>query len=460
MALNSEWILNSIRRTFPLAQFLLAGVLVGCGEREKVAPESKVPPEIKSEVPPSRPFAFTAVTAKPIASLSVAVPKGIAFADVAQERGLKYVWPQQPRPMTALDAFGAGCAAFDADNDGWQDVLLIGDPTPALFRNLGDGRFEDLTAASGLKAVSGHWTGCAIGDFDGDGLLDVLLTGYHQLALFKNLGQLRFQEVTATAGLDLRNQGYWGASAGFMDLDGDQWLDLVILNYVVYGPDSKKYCEYAPGVRSGCAPRSYPPEQGQIWRNNGSGRFELVPTEQGMQQTHGVGLVLAFSDLDEASPPPTTVVRSRRWERTGRTSIAMGCWTSRSPTGKEIRSYCFRGWDSDCSWIARSKPSWLNGRRTAWGLVPSGLISRTTVGQTCSSSTGTSTTIRQRFMGRASHSGSRCLCFGTIKAGSLSTLFRNLVRTFIGRWSAEVRRLRTSTTTDESTCWRSIMRDQ
>lgn len=302
MASTSEWLLGSIcGATLFLRGTLLvvATFAVGCGEREPVAPEIKIASETKPDEPPSRPFAFDAVTTKSDVLLNTTVPGGISFVDVAQERGLKYVWPQQPRPMTALDAFGAGCAAFDADNDGWQDVLLVGDPTPSLFHNLGAGQFEDITAASGLKAITGHWTGCAIGDYDGDERLDVLLSGYHQLALFKNLGQSRFQDVTAAAGLDPLNQGYWGASAGFMDLDGDQWLDLVILNYVIYGPDSKKYCEYAPGVRSGCAPRSYPPEQGQIWRNNGSGGFELVPTEQGMQQTHGVGLVLTFSDLDD-----------------------------------------------------------------------------------------------------------------------------------------------------------------
>src|SRR5262249_8089014 len=162
-------------------------------------------------------------------------------------------------------------AAFDCDNDDWQDVLLVGDPHPSLFRNMGGGHFEDVTAGSGLAAVTGDWTGCAIGDYNGDGLLDVLLTGFHQLALYQNLGGMRFQEATTEAGLDPSNFGNWGAGAGFMDLDGDQWVDLVVLNYVVYGPESQQYCEYAPGVRSGCGPRTYPSERGRIWRNNGAG---------------------------------------------------------------------------------------------------------------------------------------------------------------------------------------------
>jgi hypothetical protein len=225
--------------------------------------------------------------------------ENVLYVDVARERGLTYVWPDQPRPMTAPEAFGSGCAAFDGDNDGWQDVLLVGDPAPALFRNLGDGRFTDVTGQSGLTAVNGDWTGCAIGDYDGDGLLDVLLTGNHHLALYKNLGGMKFRDVTAPAGLDPANYGNWGASAGFMDLDGDQWLDLVILNYVVYGPESKRYCEFAPGVRSGCGPKTYPSERGRICRNTGAAGFELVPDVQGMADTHGTALVLAFIDLDD-----------------------------------------------------------------------------------------------------------------------------------------------------------------
>ncbi len=226
--------------------------------------------------------------------------KRISFVDVAKERGLKCEWPEQPRPITALHAFGAGCAAFDGDNDGWQDVLLACDPHPKLFRNLEGDRFQDVSVDSGLTSVDGDWMGCAIGDYNGDGLLDVLMTGYHRLALYRNVGDLRFEVATEEAGLDRFNSGQWGSSAGFMDLDGDQYLDLVILNYVVFGPESKQYCEHRPGVLSGCNPRvTYPPERGQIWRNTGRAGFEPVPMSNGMDTTHGMALVLAFIDLDE-----------------------------------------------------------------------------------------------------------------------------------------------------------------
>lgn len=286
-----------------IVRLAVAGVaLAGCGDNaENVSDEPPREDRAPAQAATVRLPAGTARNhgrAKSTA-LRIGETRTISFSDVSRERGLQHEWPEQPRPVTALQAFGAGCAAFDGDNDGWQDVLLVCDPHPKLFRNLGGGRFEEVTRPSGLAAAEGDWMGCAVADYNGDGRLDVLLTGYRRLALFKNVGDLRFELATQDAGLDPLNDGLWGSSAGFVDLDGDQWLDLVTLNYVVFGPDSQQYCEHH-GVISGCNPRlTYPPERGRIWRNSGSGRFLPVPQSQGMEATHGMGLVLAFIDLDE-----------------------------------------------------------------------------------------------------------------------------------------------------------------
>lgn len=225
--------------------------------------------------------------------------RGVSFVDVAGDRGLTYAWPQQPRPWRVMEAFGCGCAAFDGDNDGWQDVLLVGAPHAALYRNCGKGQFENVTIDSCLSDIEGNWKGCAIGDYDGDGWLDILLTGYHCLALCRNLGGFKFAQVTEDAGLNVRNHGHWASSGGFMDLDGDGWLDLVIVNFIEFGRHSRQYCHNKSGVRMGCLPRSYPPERGEIWRNTRRGAFENVSGSAGMDQTHGVGLVLAFADVDD-----------------------------------------------------------------------------------------------------------------------------------------------------------------
>ncbi len=279
-------------------------LIAGCGTRESPqlpaeGSETLANAILPKSTSPTVTLSYPAVKLKSdVRSAESSIPQSISFVDVAMERGLVYEWPMQPRPMTALDAFGAGCAAFDFNDDGWVDILLVADPSPLLFRNEGGQGFTNVTDQSGLKSISGHWTGCAVGDYDGDGQLDLLLTGYHQLKLMKNIDGQKFSDETVSAGLDPSNQGYWGASAGFMDLDGDQWIDLVILNYVIYGPESQKYCEYSPGVISGCGPRTYSPEKGQIWRNNGGRGFELMPQSNGMNSTHGVGLVVAFHDIN------------------------------------------------------------------------------------------------------------------------------------------------------------------
>jgi hypothetical protein len=239
---------------------------------------------------------------------------GVEFAEVARERGLLHVWPRQLRPMTLRETFGCGCAAFDYDNDGLQDILLVADPHPLLYHNISGGNFQNVTAEAGFAEARRRrstsrppewtdWTGVAIGDYDGDGWLDVLLTGFHRLALYKNDNGTAFIDVTTRSGLDPSNHGHWGASAGFMDLDGDTSLDLVILNYVAFGPGSRQYCELAPGVVSGCPPNFYHPARGEIWRNTGQGAFALVPASAAMHDTSGVAMVLAFTDLDGDNRP-------------------------------------------------------------------------------------------------------------------------------------------------------------
>ena len=226
---------------------------------------------------------------------------GIDFVDVAASSGIVQTYPPQPRPLTALDAFGCGCGLFDHDDDGRLDIFLVADPHPRLYRGTTDGTFRDVSAETGLSRLSGdHWTGCAVGDENGDGRLDLLLTGFHRLALLRLGADGRYEEVTTDRGLDPANHGHWGTSAGFMDLDGDGDHDLVILNYVVFGPDVKRYCELVPGVISGCPPREYEPEFGEVWRNDGADGFTLVAPEiSGIAATSGIGLVLAFTDYDD-----------------------------------------------------------------------------------------------------------------------------------------------------------------
>jgi hypothetical protein len=229
-----------------------------------------------------------------------AVPgHGVRMENAADQMGLQFRWEKQPRPMRSVEAFGSGCAFLDYDDDGFQDVLLVSSDRIALYRNGEGKRFEDVTEATGLKVEKGYWTGCAAGDYDGDGWLDLLLTGYQRLALLHNEGGKRWIDVTTRAGLDPHNRKHWGSSAGFMDLDANGTLDLVLLNYVIFGPQTKQYCEFVEGIRSGCPPSTYDPEYAELWQNAGPGRFREVTGPSGLRNTHGKALVVAFTDLDE-----------------------------------------------------------------------------------------------------------------------------------------------------------------
>jgi enediyne biosynthesis protein E4 len=236
--------------------------------------------------------------ARPTAARAEAAQPGspVRFRDTAGEAGLRFGWGHGGKsPLTNLETFGCGCAFLDANEDGWLDVLLVGEPQCGLFLTQRNGTFTDATAASGLGFVRGIWKGCAAGDTDGDGHLDLLLTGYNTIALLRGRGDGTFTNATAASRL---RPGGWGSSAGFMDLDGDGDLDLVVGHYVVFGPKSPRYCELTPGVRTACPPRTYEPQFARLYRNNGDGTFTEASKQASMDTTRGKALVVAFSDYD------------------------------------------------------------------------------------------------------------------------------------------------------------------
>ena len=222
---------------------------------------------------------------------------------------MNFSWPPESKPLRILEATGGGCAFLDYNNDGWLDILLVTHPTVRLWGNSGKGQFVDITAESGLAGIEGYWRGCAVGDYDADGWPDLLLTGYKRLALLRNLPTesanrhpssvtRRFKNVTRAAGLSPDNRGHWALSAGFMPLGDSGRLDLVIVNYVRFGPDTPHFCTTEHGIRAGCAVNHYRPEFPELWRNDG-GRFRDVTAGSGFESAHGRGMTLAFADVNE-----------------------------------------------------------------------------------------------------------------------------------------------------------------
>ena len=128
--------------------------------------------------------------AQPAEASAAAAPR---FENVAAAAGLDFRWGHGGKtPLTNVETFGCGCAFLDANDDGWLDILLVGEPACGLFLNRKDGTFRDVSVQSGLAAVKGPWKGCAVGDYDNDGNLDLLLTGYKDIRLLRGCAVTTF----------------------------------------------------------------------------------------------------------------------------------------------------------------------------------------------------------------------------------------------------------------------------
>jgi hypothetical protein len=227
------------------------------------------------------------------------------FRDVTAEVGLDFVHDAGPVGTSFMpQALGSGAAVFDADGDGLLDIYLLHNGGPdgrknQLFRQLPGGRFEDVSAGSGLD-VAGYNMGVAVGDVNNDGLPDVLITQFRGVRLFLNKGGGKFTDVTREAGL---HNPAWGTSAAFLDYDRDGWLDLVVVNYVDYDPTWP--CTTSNGMPEYCPPRMFPGRVTQLFHNRGLPRgergvprFEDVTVASGLGRLPGPGLGVLCADFD------------------------------------------------------------------------------------------------------------------------------------------------------------------
>jgi len=229
------------------------------------------------------------------------------FQEVTQQAGVDFVHQMSDGKLSnIMESDGAGGTILDFNGDGFMDLYLVNSgPVPVLsdappgtrrqpnrlYRNRGNGTFEDVTKLAGVEGW-GFGTTAAAADYDNDGDTDLLVVNFGGLILYQNQGDGTFKDGTAQAGLTSKQAGI---SATFLDADRDGYLDLFVANYLVYDPAVK----LPPGAQVPYpGPLSYEPEFNVFYRNRGDGRFEDVSERAGVRITGHRAMSVATLDYD------------------------------------------------------------------------------------------------------------------------------------------------------------------
>jgi hypothetical protein len=240
-----------------------------------------------------------------------------AFVDIAGASGLtgRNVYGGISRKDYILETTGNGAAIFDYDGDGRNDIFVangtrldgsnsVAQSRPQLYHNLGNGRFEDLAPAAGFTQA-GWAQGVCVGDYDNDGLPDLLVTFYGHNVLYRNRGNGTFEDVTEKAKLPVTGTRY-GSGCSFVDYDRDGSLDLFVANYVDLDlaktphPGSGEFCEWK-SIAVMCGPRGLPHAHNVLYHNNRDGTFSDVSDKAGILKPGGrysLGVIAADFDND------------------------------------------------------------------------------------------------------------------------------------------------------------------
>ncbi|HEY7306442.1 MAG TPA: CRTAC1 family protein [Bryobacteraceae bacterium] len=236
-------------------------------------------------------FAITPETASPVTFTDVAGAANIMFKHDNAATPLRYL----------IETMGAGAAWIDFDNDGYLDLYLVNSaatkayaaPHPlrsALYRSNRDGTFTEVTEKAGVAAEGLFGMGVAVGDYDNDGFEDLYVVGYDRSILYHNNGNGTFTDVTEKAGVANRHK--WGSSAAWFDYDHDGKLDLIVANYVDFTPERNLIC-FQQGHKSYCHPNKYHGQTPTLFHNQGGGVFKdvSVASKIGLKPGNGLGVV-------------------------------------------------------------------------------------------------------------------------------------------------------------------------
>ena len=277
-------------------------------------------------------------------------PPAITFTDATQAAGL-WAWRHvsgDPDKRYLIDSTGSGVAFWDFDDDGRLDIYLVNGstldhvrrgtaaPAAGLFRNAGNGTFENVTARAGV--ANGRWgQGVCAGDVDNDGRQDMYVTNYGINRLYRQTADGTFRDVAGAAGVAVEG---WSTGCAFGDFDRDGWLDLYVAGYVALDPNrlppapgAAKPTPTAAATPTGaaptpaaadgrlglgasfsagaasctyrsepvmCGPGGLPGAADHLFRNNGDGTFREVTKAAGVEdERRRYGFGVAWFDMDD-----------------------------------------------------------------------------------------------------------------------------------------------------------------
>ncbi len=230
------------------------------------------------------------------------------FQEIGSEIGLDFVHSIGDDHLDNIVESSAGGVAFlDYDQDGYIDAYLTSGtwteglsngtkpddlPHNKLYRNRGDGTFEDVTRKA---RVGGPWysMGVTVGDYNNDGYPDLYISNYGLNVLLMNEGNGSFKNVTEKAGV--AGDDHLSVGAVWLDYDIDGFLDLYVGNYLNYDPDYDYY--YAPDGFP--APMAYDSQKDVLYHNNGDGTFENVTDAMGIVDIDGRAMGVGAADYDQ-----------------------------------------------------------------------------------------------------------------------------------------------------------------